>query len=80
MSMNISVFACGDVISPSGDDMPYQVSFPVTQTKTVDSYKIIESEDKYKVYKDLYGDRKGEFKKWIDYHVKLGFRIEWEVF
>lgn len=79
MSMNLQVISFGEVITPSGKKMKYQDEFPLIQTRTVDTYQIMGSENKYEAYKSLYGDRGDRLKKWLIRQEKYGYTIEWNV-
>lgn len=83
MSMNLRVYAQGDVTTPSGNKKYHRESGPLLhQTRTNDSYEIygcIGNKAKYNLYKKRYGDPGGLLKKWLLSMELDGFEIVWEV-
>jgi len=83
MSMNLSVYAKGDIITPNGNHRDHIEYGPLlSQTRTEDSYQIaqcIDNKTRYALYKKRYGDPDGLLKKWLLSMELDGFEIVWEV-
>ena len=82
MSMNISVYAKGEIVTPNGNRRTHIEYGPISQTRTEDSYKIadcIDTKTKYELYKKKYGDPDGLLKKWLLSMELDGFEIVWEI-
>jgi hypothetical protein len=78
MSMNLNVSASGVVKTPSGQDMPFHQSFQLWQTRTEDTYKILESKNILKTYISMYKpDHEDELKIWLKNMQGYGFEIKW---
>jgi hypothetical protein len=84
--MNLHVCATGVVKTPSGQDMPFNESFDLYQTRTEDTYEILKhkkSEDIFKAYISLYAlyapgtEHKNELKIWLKNMQGYGFEIYW---
>ena len=80
MSMNLHISASGVVKTPSGQDMPFYQKFDLYQTRTEDTYKILESQNIFKAYISLQkpnSEHINELKIWIKNMQGYGFKIEW---
>lgn len=79
MSMNLYVEATVTVTLPNGKSKEIQEPFNLIQTRTNDSYQILNSPDKYQEYKKLYGDTGGKLSSWLKKMAKEGYTIHWYV-
>ena len=80
MSMNLYIEAIGTVTAPNGEKLPYSEGFNLQQTSTEETYKVLDSEDKFEAYKSLKSTTKVKvkaLKAWINKMTNLGFEITW---
>jgi hypothetical protein len=82
MSMNLIVYAKGDIITPSGIKREFIERGPIRQTRSEDSHLIankgLDNKDKYNLYRSKYGDPGNNFRLWMEIREAEGFEIVWE--
>jgi hypothetical protein len=82
MSMNLSVYAQGVIVTPNGRKRQHRERGPLAQTRTEDSNEIVScsgTEAKYNLYRKRYGDPGRLLKKWLASMEADGFEVVWEV-
>lgn len=78
MSINLSLIAKAECISPSGKKIEVVENYPLLQTTTQNTYLILDAENKIEAYSKIYGG-KTKLKSWISKYEKLGFKILWGI-
>jgi hypothetical protein len=51
--------------------------FQLTQTNTVNTLLILNSNDPYNMYRNIYGDVGDRLKNWITNQLAAGYKIQW---
>lgn len=51
--------------------------FQLTQTNTINTLLILNSNDPYNMYRNIYGDVGDRLKNWITNQLTAGYKIQW---
>lgn len=79
MSMNLTLYAVGEVIFPNNKKEEYSEVYPINQTRTVDTYHIMDlpEEKRAEEYAKLYFD--DQIHEWIEIQKNRGLKIVWGI-